>query len=91
MLARIECSRAKSRTILTFHHATLLDEMNSVAGDALETERKSCSEEVLKFKDIKGRIKNIFEITSKTFNTICQKLKMKFKASKLRVEKKWKF
>ena len=34
-------------------------------------------------KDINSRIKNIFKNTSKTFNAICQKFKMKFKVSKL--------
>ena len=84
MLARTGGFEQRADQSWTSHQVILPDMINSVAGDALEMQRRN-----LFSKDIKGKV-NIFKNTSKTFNARCQKFNMKFKASKFRVDRKWK-
>ena len=74
-------SRTTGRTIVwTSHQVALWDEMHSVAGDALISREEICSvKQSQNFKDIRGRITNIFRNFSNTFNAIDRKFKMKRK------------
>ena len=68
------------------HQVILLDEMNSVAGNARED---SCSvKQMRNFKDTKVKAVDIFKNTSKTFNAIGKKFNMKFKVGNFVAEKK---
>ena len=77
----MEMSRVEMRDVMG-----ALENRISSQAKRWKTREEVCSEkQVQNFKDIKCRVMNFFKNTSKTFNTMCQK----FKASKLRVEKKW--
>ena len=82
LLARMGALEQRAAQSWTSHQVNLLDEMNGVAGHALEFQKR------LLLSDANAeQVKDIFKNTSKTFNTICQKSSMKLKVGKFRVEK----
>ena len=66
--------------------------MKNVAGDDWKNiEEIGEVRQMLNFKHINNKVMDIFKNTTKMFNAMCQKYKMKFKVSQLRVEEKLKF
>ena len=76
----------------TSHQVTLLKEMNSVAGDALENQRRIvCSlKQRQTFKGIKGQVASICKNIRRVFDAISQKFNKMSKSNRLRVGKKLK-
>ena len=73
-------SKIKQSQPWTSHQDTLLDEMTSVAGDALENQRRSL------LNDATTECKNV----SRKFGATCQKFNKKSNSNRLREEKKLK-
>ena len=68
LLARMNSLEQRVEQSCTSHQVTLLDDMNSVAGDALESREEICSvKQAHNSKDIKCRIKK----TSPRIPAIC--------------------
>ena len=74
----------------TSHQVSLLHEMNHVAGDALENQRRSLMKQRQNFNGIKGEVTSICKKISRELGATCPKINKKSKFNSLREEKKLK-
>ena len=89
MRERMGALENQAEATWTSHHVTLVNEMKSVASDALENQRKSFFpvKQFQNFKSSKGNVTSILKNISMVFDTTCQKTNNKSKSNKLRVTK----
>ena len=68
-------SKIKQQQTWTSHQVVLLDEMNSVAGDALENQRRSLLSEATAEieRHQRGKVTSICKKISRVFDATCQK------------------